>query len=189
MCFFRILIFLLIVPFAEAVNAKSTTTLVSQNVVSKKNPKLVKKAKKSKKVKKQKTNRVLTSEDSEDHMWKTQGIILAFNEWPDEQEMVLISEELKTLGLEKTEEIPITKVWFLKYTDNELKHTIEAYAICKKLTERFSLKYCRPEHIPRPRNRVEPGDDLSFINRVRAKPLSAENSCMCKSYNNNKKKS
>ena len=88
-----------------------------------------------------------------DQRWQTQGIILAFNEWADEQEIVLISEELKTSGLEKTGELPITKVWFLKYTDNEFRHSIEAYAICKKLSEKFSvtLKYCRPEYIPRTR--------------------------------------
>ena len=148
MCFFRILIFLLIVPFAEGTNLKSTVTLVSQNIDSKKNHKFVKKAKK---VKKQKTDRVLTSEDFEDQMWKTQGIILAFDEWPDEQEMVLIYEELKTLGLEKTEELPTAKVWFLKYTDNELRNIIEAHDICRKLSEKFSLKYCRPENIPRPK--------------------------------------
>ena len=88
-----------------------------------------------------------------DQMWKTQGIILAFNEWPDKQEMVLISEELKTSGLEKTRELPTTKVWFLKYTDNEFRNIIAAYAICRKLSEKFSLtlKYCRPERIPRTR--------------------------------------
>ena len=186
--FFRTLIFLLIVPFAEGTNLKSTDIIVSQSSVSKQGVKRNRKF-----VKKQKANRVLTSKDFEDQMWKTQGIILAFDEWPDEQEMVLIYEELKTLGLEKTKELPTTKVWFLKYTDNELRNIIEAHDICRNLSEKFSLKYCRPEHIPRPRNKVEPasesGDDFSFINRIRVKPLSAENSCVCKSYNNEKKKS
>ena len=82
-------------------------------------------------------------------MWQTQGIILAFNAWPDGEEGVLISKELEALGLEKTEELPVTRVWFLKYTDNEPRNVIEAHSICRNLTEKYSLKYCRPERIPR----------------------------------------
>ena len=91
-------------------------------------------------------------------MWQTQGIILAFNAWPDGEEGVLISKELEALGLEKTEELPVTRVWFLKYTDNEPRNVIEAHSICRHLTEKFSLKYCRPERIPRIRDWIEPGE-------------------------------
>ena len=178
MNFFKVLMFLFIVSFAEGI--KSTAAPVSQNINSKKSRDL-----NVNKAAEQKTNRVLTSKDFEDQMWRTQGIILAFNEWPNEEEMVLILEKLKILGLEKTGELPITKVWFLKHTDNKLRSVIEAYSICKKLSKRFSLKYCRPEHIPIPKSEAEPASKSSnnFYNRIRSKPLSADSSCICKSYN------
>ena len=110
-------------------------------------------------VRNQGTSRILASEDlDEHHMWQTQGIILAFNAWPDGEEGALISKELEALGLEKTEELPVTRVWFLKYTDNEPRNVIEAHSICRNLTEKFSLKYCRPERMPRPRDWIEPGE-------------------------------
>lgn len=109
-------------------------------------------------VKKHGGSKVLTSEDFEHLMWQTQGIILRFNEWPDGQETVRILKELEALGMEKTEELPVTRVWFLKYIDNIPRNVIEAHSICKKLIEQFSLKYCRPERMPRPRNGIEPGE-------------------------------
>ena len=90
-------------------------------------------------------------------MWRTQGIILAFDEWPGRQGQVLILKELAALGVEKAEELPVTRVWFLEYTDKKPRNVIEAHAICRNLTEQFPLKYCRPERMPEPRDRIEPG--------------------------------
>lgn len=145
------------VPFSQGTDLKSIVSPVSLYVDSSKNSRLVRK---------QETGRVLTSKDFEHHMWKTQGIILAFNEWPSQREKVQVLKELEALGVEKTKELPVTKVWFLKYTDNRPRNVIEAHSICRNLTEKFLLKYCRPERMPKPRN-WRPGRDSDEIGRYR----------------------
>ncbi len=83
----------------------------------------------------------------------TQGIILAFHEWPDEREKTLILQATEKAGLKKSkEELPYTKVWFFRWTDNELRHVIEAHMTCVRISKIFSLRYCRPERMPRPRD-------------------------------------
>ena len=83
----------------------------------------------------------------------TQGIILAFHEWPDEREETLILQAMEKAGLRKTKtELPISKVWFFRWADDGLQHIIKAHMICVEISTNSSLIYCRPEYIPRPKD-------------------------------------
>ncbi len=78
---------------------------------------------------------------------RVKGIILAFNDWPEEEEKILILKETEKLGLTKKKvELSFAKVWFFEWTNGELRNTIKAYGICVKISKKFSLKYCRSEY-------------------------------------------
>ena len=80
----------------------------------------------------------------------TTGIVLAFHEWPDEEEKAGILRDSQKAGLQKEkEELPYTKVWFFTWSDQKPRNFIEAYGICKTFSDLSTLRYCRPMYVPR----------------------------------------
>ena len=80
----------------------------------------------------------------------TTGIVLAFHEWPDEEEKAGILRDSQKAGLQKEkEELPYTKVWFFTWRDQKPRNFIEAHGICKTFSSLSTLRYCRPMYVPR----------------------------------------
>ena len=90
---------------------------------------------------------------------QTKGIILKFDDWPNEKERALILQEAKKAGLKKTKDLAFLKVWVFEWTDNELKDVIYTHFICAEFPKMPSLEYCRPNILSKPRigiERIEP---------------------------------
>lgn len=82
----------------------------------------------------------------------TTGIVLAFHEWPDEEEKAGILRDAEQAGLQKDEEeLQYTKVWFFTWIDKKPRNFIEAHWICLKFSSLSTLRYCRPMSLPRPK--------------------------------------
>ena len=82
----------------------------------------------------------------------TTGIVLAFHDWPDEEEKAVILQDTQKAGLKKTkEELQYTKVWFFTWIDQEPRNVIEAHGICEPFSGLSTLRYCRPLYLGRPR--------------------------------------
>ena len=80
----------------------------------------------------------------------TTGIVLAFHEWPDDEEKAVILRDTQKAGLQKDkEELPLTKVWFFTWKDQKPRNLIEAYGICLTFSDLSTLRYCRPMYVPR----------------------------------------
>ena len=81
----------------------------------------------------------------------TTGIILAFHEWPDEEETAGILRDAQKAGLQKDkEELQYTKVWFFTWKDQKPRDFIEAHWICKTFSALSTLRYCRPMRVSVP---------------------------------------
>ena len=81
----------------------------------------------------------------------TTGIILAFHDWPDEEEKAGILRDTQKAGLQKAkEELPYTKVWFFTWIDQKPRNFIEAHGICRTFSGLSTLRYCRPIYLSRP---------------------------------------
>lgn len=81
----------------------------------------------------------------------TTGIVLAFHEWPDEEEKAGILRDAEKAGLQKEEEeLQYTKVWFFTWMDQKPRNFIEAHGICQTFSGLSTLRYCRPMHVSRP---------------------------------------
>ena len=82
----------------------------------------------------------------------TTGIVLAFHDWPDEEEKAVILRDTQKVGLQKAkEELQHTKVWFFTWKDQEPRNSIEAHGICQTFSGLSTLRYCRPMYLSRPR--------------------------------------
>jgi len=82
----------------------------------------------------------------------TTGIVLAFHDWPDEEEKAAILRDAEQAGLRKTEEeLEYTKVWFFACIDKEPRNFIEAHWICRTFSGLSTLRYCRPMYLRRPK--------------------------------------
>ena len=82
----------------------------------------------------------------------TTGIVLAFHEWPDEEEKAGILRDAEKAGLQKTkEELEYTKVWFFTWTDHKPRNFIEAHGVCRTFSGLSTLRYCRPMYLRRPK--------------------------------------
>ena len=80
------------------------------------------------------------------------GIVLAFHDWPDEEEKAVILQDTQKVGLKKTkDELQYTKVWFFTWIDQEPRNVIEAHGICEPFSGLSTLRYCRPLYLGRPR--------------------------------------
>ena len=161
-CFLGSFLFLLIIPLAQGMNLQGKddiaekSSFISDLLPLKPTSVLVSQAagprKQRVKTPVEKPENVSVSQEPQNEMM-TQGIILAFHEWPDEQEKTLILQATEKAGLKKTkEELSFSKVWFFRWTDDELRHVIEAHGICMEISTNSSLKYCRPEYMPRPKD-------------------------------------
>lgn len=81
----------------------------------------------------------------------TTGIVLAFHEWPDEEEKAGILRDAEKAGLQKEEEeLQYTKVWFFTWMDQKPRNFIVAHGICLTFSDLSTLRYCRPMHVGRP---------------------------------------
>ena len=82
----------------------------------------------------------------------TTGIVLAFHEWPDEEEKAGILRDIQKAGLQKDkEELPLTKVWFFTWRDQKPRNMIEAHGVCLTFSGLSTLRYCRPMYMGRPK--------------------------------------
>lgn len=82
----------------------------------------------------------------------TTGIVLAFHDWPDEEEKAGILRDAEKAGLQKEEEeLQYTKVWFFTWIDKEPRNFIEAHGICMTFSSLSTLRYCRSMHLRRPK--------------------------------------
>ncbi len=82
----------------------------------------------------------------------TTGIVLAFHEWPDEEEKAGIIRDAEKAGLQKEEEeLQYTKVWFFTWTDHKPRNFIEAHGVCLTFSSLSALRYCRPMYLRRPK--------------------------------------
>ena len=82
----------------------------------------------------------------------TTGIVLAFHEWPDEEEKAGILRDAGKAGLQKEEEeLQYTKVWFFTWTDQKPRNSIKAHWICRTFSSLSTLRYCRPMYVGRPK--------------------------------------
>ena len=82
----------------------------------------------------------------------TTGIVLAFHDWPDEEEKAGILRDAEQAGLQKTEEeLEYTKVWFFTWIDKEPRNFIKAHLICRTFSGLSTLRYCRPMSLRRPK--------------------------------------
>jgi len=82
----------------------------------------------------------------------TTGIVLAFHDWPDEEEKAGILRDAEEAGLQKTEdELEYTKVWFFTWIANKPRNFIEAHAVCLTFSGLSTLRYCRPMYVGRPK--------------------------------------
>ena len=82
----------------------------------------------------------------------TTGIVLAFHDWPDEEEKAGILRDAEEAGLQKDEEeLQYTKVWFFTWIDQKPRNFIEAHLICRTFFGLSTLRYCRPMHVSRPK--------------------------------------
>ena len=82
----------------------------------------------------------------------TTGIVLAFHEWPDEEEKAGILRDTQKAGLQKDkEELQYTKVWFFTWKDQEPRNSIEAHGICLTFSDLSTLRYCRPMYVGIPK--------------------------------------
>ena len=82
----------------------------------------------------------------------TTGIVLAFHDWPDEEEKAGIFRDAEQAGLQKEEEeLQYTKVWFFTWIDQEPRNFIEAHLICRTFSGLSTLRYCRPMSLRRPK--------------------------------------
>lgn len=82
----------------------------------------------------------------------TTGIVLAFHDWPDEEEKAGILRDTEQVGLQKAdEELQYTKVWFFTWRDQKPRDFMEAHRICQILSGLSTLRYCRPMHVSRPK--------------------------------------
>ena len=82
----------------------------------------------------------------------TTGIVLAFHDWPDEEEKAGILRDAEQAGLQKEkEELEYTKVWFFTWMDHKPRNFIEAHGICLTFSSLSTLRYCRPMYMGRPK--------------------------------------
>ena len=82
----------------------------------------------------------------------TTGIVLAFHDWPDEEEKAGILRDAEQAGLQKTEEeLEYTKVWFFTWKDQKPQNSIKAHGICRTFSGLSTLRYCRPMSLSRPK--------------------------------------
>lgn len=92
------------------------------------------------------------SQEFSPEVFLTTGIVLAFHEWPGEEEKAGILREAEKAGLQKEEEeLQYTKVWFFTWMDQKPRNFIEAYGICRTFSDLSTLRYCRPMYVRRPR--------------------------------------
>ena len=83
------------------------------------------------------------------------GIVLAFHDWPDDEEKAGILRDAEQAGLQKTEEeLEYTKVWFFTWIDKEPRNFIKAHGICRTFSGLSTLRYCRPMYLRRPKENV-----------------------------------
>ena len=81
----------------------------------------------------------------------TTGIVLAFHEWPGEEEKAGILRDAEKAGLQKEEEeLQYTKVWFFTWRDQKPRNFIEAHGVCLTFSDLSTLRYCRPMYLSRP---------------------------------------
>ena len=77
------------------------------------------------------------------------GIILKFRSWPAAKDKKSLIHEMNIQGLEKTEGLPLTKVWFFVWADRIFRDLIPTQMMCIRLAEKLdSLDYCRPLNMP-----------------------------------------
>ena len=82
----------------------------------------------------------------------TTGLVLAFHDWPDEEEKASILRDAEEAGLQKTEdELQYTKVWFFTWIAGKPRNSIEARMICQTFSGLSTLRYCRPMYLGRPK--------------------------------------
>ena len=82
----------------------------------------------------------------------TTGIVLAFHDWPDDEEKAAIIRDAEQAGLQKEEEeLEYTKVWFFTWMDQKPRNIIKAHWICQTFSSLSALRYCRPMHLRRPK--------------------------------------
>ena len=82
----------------------------------------------------------------------TTGIVLAFHDWPDEEEKAVILRDTQKAGLQKDkEELQYTKVWFFTWKDQEPRNSIGAHGICLTFSDLSTLRYCRPMYVGIPK--------------------------------------
>lgn len=83
--------------------------------------------------------------DSSKESSQAKGIVLAFHDWPEEEERAMIFEKLEAVGLKQKSEIERFKTWVFEWP--ELREGTEAEKICEDLSDLFVFDYCEPDYL------------------------------------------